>query len=390
MVLGVVGGGLGIALALYQRDAKRVLAYSSIENVGLVTLGVGVGLWGATVGSPLIATLGLVGALLHLWNHAVMKALLFLAAGSVVHACHERDLEHLGGLFRRMPRTGTAFLVGAVAIAGLPPLNGFVSEWVLYSGLLHGAIHSTGAAGVAMLVAIAAVSLIGAMAALCFVRLLGIALLGEARGEGSAHAVESPTGMILPLNALLVLLVTLAFAPALAAQALGPVVAQLLGRQASHLTSMQASLGYLGISNAVLAGLVALGLVVSARSRRREPPHSDPTWGCGYALPTPRMQYTARSVSELFTTALLPTVLGPRLSDRSPTGPFPQAGHIDSDAEDPITRSVYEPFFARWAERFARLRWMQQGLLHVYISYIVVTLLVALAWSAVAELIGGS
>ena len=138
MVIGLAGGLVGISLALSQRDLKRALAYSSIENVGLITLGLGIGFWGATSGHPAMAALGSAGGLLHVWNHALMKGLMFLAAGSVLHATGTKDIERLGGILKRMPRTGAAMILGAVAIAGLPPLNGFVSEWLIYMGLLRG------------------------------------------------------------------------------------------------------------------------------------------------------------------------------------------------------------------------------------------------------------
>src|SRR5262249_62272062 len=133
--LGVVSGVLGVAYAIGQHDLKRLLAYHSIENIGIIVMGLGLALIGRTLGRPALVALGLSGALLHVWNHALFKALLFLSAGSVIHGAHTREIDHLGGLAKKMPRTGLAFLVGAVAICGLPPLNGFVSEWLIYLGL---------------------------------------------------------------------------------------------------------------------------------------------------------------------------------------------------------------------------------------------------------------
>src|SRR5262249_20472279 len=138
VTLTVIGGMtavVGIALATYQRDIKRVLAYSSVENVGLIVLALGVGLWGTAEGRPTVAVLGMTAGLLHIWNHAAMKELMFFAAGSIVHATGTRDMERLGGLMKRMPWTGTLMVVGAVAIAALPPLNGFTGKWLLYLGL---------------------------------------------------------------------------------------------------------------------------------------------------------------------------------------------------------------------------------------------------------------
>src|SRR5262249_16304182 len=141
MAIGLICGLYGISLALYQRDLKRVLAYSSIENIGLIVLGLGIAFWSQQSGQPYIAVLGISGSLLHLLNHVLMKGLMFLAAGSLLHGAGTRDLEQLGGLLKRMPRTGLLMIVGAAAIAGLPPLNGFISEWLLYSGLGNGGLR---------------------------------------------------------------------------------------------------------------------------------------------------------------------------------------------------------------------------------------------------------
>jgi formate hydrogenlyase subunit 3/multisubunit Na+/H+ antiporter MnhD subunit len=159
MVIGLTGGLFGISLALAQRDLKRALAYSSIENVGLIALGLGVGMWGQTSGHPAMAALGFAGGLLHVWNHALMKGLMFLAAGSVLHATGTKNIELLGGVLKRMPRTGAAMVLGGVAISGLPPLNGFVSEWLMYMGLMRGGLSHAGISRVVLASAVGALAL---------------------------------------------------------------------------------------------------------------------------------------------------------------------------------------------------------------------------------------
>jgi formate hydrogenlyase subunit 3/multisubunit Na+/H+ antiporter MnhD subunit len=382
MCIGVGGGALGIGLALYQRDIKRVLAYSSIENVGLITLGIGIGFWGATTGRPIMATLGLAGGLLHVWNHAVMKGLMFLGAGSILYGCHTKDLEKLGGLLKRMPQTATLLIVGAVAIAGLPPLNGFVSEWLLYSGLLHGALAVEGPGAVAVLVTIAAISMVGAMAVLCFARLVSVVLLGTPRSAGTQRAHESSLRMTAPMGVLALAAIALSLAPSVVLGPLKRVLVQLLGAHAGDSSLPAVGLTKAGLLNAGVATIVALAIALAALAQRRRAVALEPTWGCGYVAPTVRMQYTARAVSELFTSSLLPRVFGPRLSVRAPEGLFPAPSRVEADTVDPLTRGAYEPFFSRWADRFARLRFLQQGLLHIYVVYILLTLLLALGWSA--------
>ena len=381
MVLGLLGAALGIALALYQRDMKRALAYSSVENIGLVALGLGLGYWGASSGRPEVATLGAAGGLLHLWNHTLMKGTMFLGAGSVLHATGTKNLERLGGLLHRMPRTGAAMIAGAVAISGLPPMNGFVSEWLLYLGLIRGGIAPLGAGGapgVAMLLATGVVSFIGAMAALCFLRLVGIALLGEPRTAEARTAHESSWWFTAPMGILLLMSALIAVFPAPVVAAVARAGGSIRGSAALSLPD--APLATLGEVNALVWGAVFLGWTIFALLRKGKPASRDATWGCGYAAPTPRMQYTARAFAELFGVKLLPESLRPRFSPAVPMTIFPEPRACASTCEDPLTRSVYEPLFASAGDRFARLRWLQQGLLHLYVLYILIVVLLALAW----------
>jgi NADH:ubiquinone oxidoreductase subunit 5 (subunit L)/multisubunit Na+/H+ antiporter MnhA subunit len=387
LALGVLGGLLGISLALYQRDIKRALAYSSIENVGVMLLGIGLGLWGAQTGHPRIATLGLCGGLLHVWNHALMKGLMFLGAGSVLHGTGSKDLERFGGLLRRMPVTGTSMIVGSVAIAGLPPLNGFASEWLIYLGLLAGGLERGSGSGLVLLSLTGALATIGVLATLCFVRLVGVSLLGQPRSEPAAHAHESPLGMVAPLA----LLAGACGGMALFARYLVPllesVTAQVLGAPLDLAPAARWLGGIAAISAAIW---VAIGagtgvLLFLLRSRRA----TDDTWGCGYIAPTSRMQYTARSFAEILAEHLLPPPLRTRVATKAPRAIFAEPTRISSDATDPVTRSVYEPFFGTWASRFARLRWLQQGSLHVYLVYILAAVTSALAWTSLRRLWGG-
>ena len=387
MMLGIAGGVVGIGCALYQRDIKRLLAYSSVENIGLILLCIGTSLWGVTSNRPIVATLGMLGGLLHVWNHAAMKGLMFLGAGSLVHQCHSRDLEQFGGLYRRMPRTAIVLLMGAVGMAGLPPLNGFVSEWLMYSSLLRAAVSANGGATVAVMAAVAAASLIGAMAALCFTRLIGVALLGTARTPRAAAAKESSRWMVLPMMLLALTILALALSPITFTTLLRPVVSQLLGRPYISFDP-QSGLSQISILNRVMIAILIACVYATVLALANRRVRVVETWGCGYTAPTGRMQYTGRAFSELFTSSILPRSFGPRFSARVPLGLFPTASRLESEIVDPVTRSVYEPFFENWTNRFVRLRFMQQGILHVYVLYILVTLLVALTWSAASSLRG--
>ncbi len=388
MGLGLAGALVGIGFAAYQRDLKRTLAYSSVENVGLIMLGLGLGLWGLSSGRPDLGAIGFAGGLLHVWNHAAMKGLMFFTAGSVVHGTGTRDLERMGGLMKRMPRTGKLMVVGAVGIAALPPMNGFVSESLLYLGLIRSGLTSVGAGAVWPLLAVGLLAMVGCIAALCFVRLVGIALLGEARHEASRHAHESGAGMTGPMAALALACGALAVAPILMRAPLGEVMDSLAG--APLATDLVASfLRVVGTANAViLLGLAAGGALV-ARTLRGLPCAAATTWGCGYLSPTPRMQYTARSFGEVLAEGVLPRVFRGKATIQLPAGPFPTGGDYASICEDPVTRDVYEPFFRRWATRCMRLRLLQQGELSIYLLYIVVAVVAGLSWTTLRDWGGG-
>ncbi|HEY4595065.1 MAG TPA: proton-conducting transporter membrane subunit, partial [Thermoanaerobaculia bacterium] len=227
LAMGSLSAFFGVVFALGQHDLKRLLAYHSIENVGIILLGLGLALVGRSAGRPDWVLLGLAGCLLHVWNHALFKSLLFFGAGSVVHATGTRDLERTGGLARRMPATAGLFLLGALAICGLPPLNGFVSELFVYLGLVRAAI-APGSAWAALPAPVLAAT--GALAVACFVRVFGIAFLGTARSPAAREAHESPPLMLAPMAVLAVWCAVLGAAPGLAAPAIERAAAAWAGR----------------------------------------------------------------------------------------------------------------------------------------------------------------
>jgi formate hydrogenlyase subunit 3/multisubunit Na+/H+ antiporter MnhD subunit len=378
ITLGITGAVVGISFALYQRDAKRVLAYSSVENIGIIVTGLGLAMWARARGDHALATIAAAGALLHVWNHAAMKGLMFLGAGSVLHATGTKDVERTGGLLRLMPITGRAWIFGAVAIAGLPPLNGFTGEWLIYRALSALGVRAQAGDALAAIAAVGALALAGGLAALCFVRLIGVVLLGTPRADAAAHAHESSRAMTTPILLLGALCVAAACVPAALVRVAGPVLSDLAGASMVDITAAATKLTPIGVAFAALAGGLALaGALVAWRTGH--PPVSD-TWGCGYAAPTARMQYTGRSFSEIFVERLLPRWLRPRQTVLRPEGLFPQAASYATETSDPLTRGAYEPLLERAADRVSRLRWLQRGQLHIYLLYIVVAVIVGLGW----------
>lgn len=380
-MLGLLGGVLGIGLSLSQRDLKRALAYSSIENIGVILLGMGLGYWGVARGHLAVASLGFAGALLHVWNHTLMKGLMFLGAGSVLHGAGTKDIEQLGGLMRRMPRTGLAMAVGAVALAALPPLNGFVSEWLLYSGLVRVGTLTEGGAGFAALLAVGMLALVGALAAAAFARLIGVVFLGAPRSEAAAEAHESSPGLLVPMALLAAGCVGIALVPNRVLGLVLPVVSGLSGGAASELPDA-GPMGAISLATLLAVGLVAGLLRWSVRSR---PTQASETWGCGYAAPNARMQYTGRAFSQSVADAILPTALRPRVRAANLQGVLPRPTRLAVDYGDPAYQHGYLPFFRRWAIRFTRLRQYQQGKTWFYIAYIALAMAGALGWSSLRD-----
>ena len=378
--VGLAGALAGLALALGQRDLKRVLAYSTVENVGIVALAAGLGLAGAALHAPAVAALGVAAALLHVWNHALMKGLAFMGAGALVHGAGTRDLERMGGLLRRLPASGGLLVLAAVALAGLPPLNGFVSEWLLYLGLLEGGAGSGGLSLVAWL-ALAALALVGALAAIAFTRVLGVALLGEPRSEGAARAHEGGPLLVAPLAALAAANVAIALFPGRAVALVVPAAAQVLGApepelRAALAPAVGALAGPLRLGLLALALAAAVALALSRRLLARRDVSASSTWGCGFSASSPRVQYGAAAYSELAIRALVPVVLRPRASVAPPAGLFPAPSRFSLSSDDPASARVFAPAFARVGEWFARLRRFQQARLNLQLLYTVATVLV--------------
>jgi hydrogenase-4 component B len=382
MALGAAGALGGIAFALAQRDVKRILAYSTIENAGIITLAFGIGLLGTALNQPTLAALGWLGGLLHLWNHALFKSLLFLGYGAAAQRVHSRDAEAMGGLLRRWPMTGVLMVMGAAAIAALPGLNGFTSEWVIFYGLLTGGVELRGTSQIALLAGVPALALTGALAAACFARLTGVTLLGEPRSEDARHAEAPGWEMWLPMLLLAALCVAVAWAPSLVIALLEPAVQIVarpvdIGPVGETVTDAVAPLGNVAL-------LVALGLGLGGTLRwllaRRAPRiRRAPTWGCGYGQPAPRMQYTASSFAEPITRIFQPLLRSRIESDLPAEAVWPEAASWRSSTPDRALAGMYEPVFKSVERLLLRLRGLQQGRVSTYLLYIVLTVLVLVA-----------
>ncbi|MFZ4858438.1 MAG: proton-conducting transporter membrane subunit [Desulfuromonadaceae bacterium] len=383
LLLGVISGVAGVAFAIGQHDLKRLLAYHSIENIGIIFMGLGVALIGQKIGSAAMMLLGMSGALLHVLNHATFKALLFLGAGSVIHATGSREIDLMGGVARKLPYTALLFGVGAVAICGLPPLNGFVSELLIYLGLFRG-IQGEGGTAAAAALAAPALALVGGLAVACFVKVYGIVFLGVPRTETHTARHEAGWQMLVPMLLLGLLCLAIGLAPGvvvkplqLVSMSIIPGVARTVGLPLQELlpTTM---ITLLGLALLVLIAIIA----VWYRRRLAGSVFSETTtWGCGYQRPAPRMQYSASSFAEMLT-SLFAFVLKPHSHQpEGITGLFPRKSHFFSHVPEAVLELVYIPALARLYGRFSGFRRLQSGILQQYVLYSLITLILLLAAS---------
>jgi hydrogenase-4 component B len=379
--VGLSSGILGVVWALAQHDLKRLLAYHSVENIGIIALGLGVGVLGVSYDLPAVAALGFAGGLLHVLNHALFKGLLFLGAGAAVHATGTRELDALGGLLKKMPWTGAAFLIGSVAIAGLPPLNGFVSEFLIYSGAYQGSVAPGTYCALALFALIAGLALIGGLAAACFAKAFGIVFLGEPRTEQAAHAHEADPWMTRAQWVLAAGCVAIGLGSPWLLGILIPVVAPLAGPATATEPLRQAAaiLESVTLVSVALLGLVAALTLLRLRLLSGRRVEATGTWDCGYAAPTARMEYTASSFAQPLTD-LFHACLGTHKTPVVLQGPFPNPPHFESHTPDVCREGLFRPLFEGLAHALGRLRWLQHGRVQLYVLYIAVTLLALLVW----------
>jgi hydrogenase-4 component B len=391
LLVGVVSALLGVLYALMEHDLKRLLAYHSIENIGIILMGFGASMMFLSLGHPRFAAIALIAGLYHTMNHAIFKCLLFLGAGSVVHSTGTRNMEKMGGLIRRMPQTAICFLVGAIAISGLPPLNGFVSEWLTYQALLAGFGTTEKLTRVLFPVAGALLALTAALAATCFVKAFGITFLALPRSEEAETAHEtdvfSITGMAI--------LTAACFALGLGATWFLPVfdgiTSHLMGVSMS--AQLTAANGFILTSGSLRggtvspAGIAALGIVLCTFPAvlwllwgRKGKRTVGPTWDCGLPGLTAQNEYTAFAFSKplrmIFAALYQPHREIQAEYDVSPY--YPKKITFESEIESPFEERLYGPLQKLILGIATRMRGIQAGSIHAYLAYIFITLILLL------------
>ncbi len=374
-----------------EHDLKRLLAYHSIENIGIILTGFGAALMFRSLGHANLAAIALIAGLYHTLNHAIFKCLLFLGAGSVLHATDTRNMEKMGGLIRRLPVTAFFFLIGAIAISGLPPLNGFVSEWLTYQALLAGFGTTQSLTRLMFPVAGALLALTAALAAACFVKAFGITFLALPRSEEAAKAREVTASMRIGMGTLATACLALGLGATWFLPVFDPITQQAMGvRMSSALIAargMAISAGSARSGTVSTPGMAAMLVMLSAvpallwaiwgqRARRR----TGPTWDCGLPGLTADNEYTATAFSKplrmIFSTLYRPRREIQAEFEVSPY--YPTAIHFESEIEPSFEKRLYDPFKDRVLAVAGRMRAVQAGSIHAYLAYIFVTLILLL------------
>jgi hydrogenase-4 component B len=377
LITGAVSGILGVVYALGQKDLKRLLAYSSVENIGIILIGLGVGMIGLSSENMPMAVLGFTGGFLHILNHCIFKSLLFMGAGMVLHRTGTCSIDSLGGLLKQMKVTGTAIIIGSLAISGLPLFNGFVGEFFIYMGGFKGVALENSAFTMGIL-AIISLAVIGGLALACFTKVIGVVFQGEPRTPAAKTATEQGGTMLMAMSVLAGACMFIGIFPQLIIQLpIGAVLA--LGFELDPALFDPILQITQNISFAAMGFLVLFLLVAGVRALAYKGKiiTRSGTWGCGFTQPTVKMQYTGTSYASFILDFFRP--VAPLAEDHGKiVGRLPDKTHyrrqVNDIAELYMNRVIVNPvlFF------FDKLRWIQHGDIHLYIGYILLAIILLL------------
>ncbi len=381
LVVSVLSGIIGIMMAIVQQDLKKILAYSSIENIGIIGMGIGLGALGMAKGNNTLAVLGFGGALLHVLNHSFFKSLLFFNAGSVYSVTHTRNTGQMGGLMKKMPYTSVLFLIGSLAICGLPPFNGFISEFIIYSGMFKSLSSSGIYQSIFIMGSIVALSLIGGLAIFCFTRAFGIVFLGQARSQRASAAEEVEKSMIFPQFITVGFIILIGVASSIFVQPVFKIITTGFNIPETGLsnTSFISNLSGISVAGGIFVLLVAIILIYRKYHLSSKVVAGGPTWGCGYTAPSPQQQYTSTSYSYNFNHLAKPVLQTKKIMDEIGENEiFPSGRSFRSESEDVYKKYLIDKPVDLVSGLLKRIAVMQTGRIQDYILYAFVFMLIVL------------
>jgi hydrogenase-4 component B len=383
LAISVISGLYGVMLAIVQHNLKKLLAYHSIENIGIIGMGIGIGCIGMGTGNQVLLILGFAGALLHTLNHALFKSLLFYTAGNVYQATHTMDIEKLGGLIKKMPQTAALFLIAALAICGIPPFNGFISEFVIYTGIYNWIGEATLVPLVAAILSMTGLVLIGGLAILCFTKAFGVVFLGAERHKLPLDCSEVSAVQLLPLYLLAFIIILIGLFPQVFIGFLSSPVKLFAGDLASFPGTVDpaAYQAMQSISWAswglvfLVAGVFGLRRFVMSRHKIEH----GVTWGCGYVAPNAKQQYTAGSFVRTYTKLFSVFLLSGK-DEQEVNGIFPEGGKYQTHPYDKVEKWLIDKPLKMNKSLMGRFLFLHNGRLQNYILYGVIFILSVIAF----------
>jgi hydrogenase-4 component B len=372
LFISIISGVYGVALAIIQHNLKKLLAYHSIENIGIIGIGIGIGCIGLGTANELMATLGFMGALLHILNHSLFKSLLFYSAGNVYQSTHTMNIEHLGGLIKKMPHTAFLFLVAALAICGLPPLNGFISEFLIYGGIYDWILSAGLISLIIITFAILGLVLIGGLAIFCFTKAFSIVFLGTNRSKPEMHSTEMSFWQLFPMYMAAALMILIGLFPTVFLNLLKEPVGLFTRNVVFNPNLPQVgTIDSFQTINWVSAGFILTILLVwgiRKLASRSKLITTAPTWGCGYIVPSSKIQYTANSFARTYTKLAKPMLFIEK-EETAITGVFPSGKHFETHPYDNIERLLIDIPLKKVAHIREWFVFLQNGHLQRYILY---------------------
>jgi len=381
LFVSILSGIYGVMLAIIQHNLKRLLAYHSIENIGIIGIGIGLGCIGIGEGNYLLTVLGFAGALLHTLNHSLFKSLLFYGAGNVYQSAHTMDIEELGGLGKKMPHTAFLFLIAALAICGLPPFNGFVSEFLIYNGMFTGLNIPDKGLILSIVCGLFGLALIGGLAMLCFTKAFGSIFSGTARSNFHDNPREANFGKLIPMYAVFVLMMAIGFFPKTFVTALSEPL-NLFTRSLNNdnlagRLPLTVTMSMIGICSAGFLGLTGLIFLLRKSLIGNKPQTVNVTWACGYVAPTAKMQYTASSYIRAYRKLAEP-IFSIHKNKKEIKGIFPKSGGQETHPYDKLEEWFIDYPLQQLKKFLSRFIFLQNGNLQFYILYGVVFITLAI------------
>ncbi len=376
LVTGMVTGVLGVVYALAKQDIKQLLAYSSVENIGIILIGLGIGMVGISEQNQAMAFFGFAGAFLHVFNHSIFKSLLFMGAGAVLHKAKTKNIDQLGGLMKRMPVTGRTFLAGSVAISGLPPFSGFIGEFLIYYGAFYG-INNHRFSFILAILAIVSLAVIGGLATACFTKVVGLAFLGEPRTDKAAQASEAGFSMGLVMIVMAVACLVIGVMPEPFIKLAFAGIRDIPYTAGYDSTAFMVIARHIAQTAALFIGLfLAISLLRKILYLKKEI-GSGGTWGCGFTQPTVRMQYTGTSYAAEMIDFYRPFVPVRRIYTGI-TKIFPGKTTWETTVDDVAEINYHSRLVQPLLKLVHKLRWIQHGNIQLYIAYIIVAIVALL------------